>query len=100
MGVNSTLFDNVATDNSMSQEKKDWVIALAYVALIYATLGYVRAPLGFLRAQGWLRLFLGVLYLSCCIGFLSVLILRSTGEIWRYLTLVVIWGIYYAVTQQ
>jgi glycopeptide antibiotics resistance protein len=46
----------------MNQKTKRWLVALFYVGFIYATLGVVRAPVGYLRSLGLLRISLGILY--------------------------------------
>ncbi len=79
----------------MSGKSRDWLIAIGYVALIYATLEVARLPLSFLRSHGWLRISLGVLFSLSSVGIIVLFIRRHGFSPKRILPLVAIGAAYY-----
>jgi len=81
----------------MSQKKKDWIIALAYVGFIYATLSVVRIPISYLRSHGLLTITLYTIYVLIFALLLAELIRRTKFEAWRVTLVVCIFLLYYIV---
>jgi VanZ family protein len=73
---------------------KRWIIAVLYVAFIYATLNVAPAPLRFLRSLNLLRLTLTAVYLAG-LGYLMIRLLRHPKyTAWRMILLVGVWALY------
>lgn len=81
-------------------ERKAWLLALGYVAFIYATLGVVRIPVTYLRSHGVLRTTLAVFYGLCVLVLILMLSVRHAREVWRYLVFFTIVGLYAAVARR
>jgi len=63
---------------------RNWIVAFAYVAFIYATINVADIPLRYLRLHSALRIFLVSLYLACFL-FLWMRMWRSGVRAWwRY----------------
>lgn len=63
---------------------KNWLIAVAYVLSIYATIGYVRTPLIFLREQGLLLFSLYATYGAVFVYLVAFLVIKKRLEWWRF----------------
>jgi hypothetical protein len=83
----------------MSTRKQDWIIAISYIALIYATLGVVRVPLGYLRSHGMLRYTIDILFLLCTAFSLRELLTNHPKKIWRLLIFAALLGAYYFIAK-
>ena len=77
---------------------RDWVIVLAYVGFIYATLGVAPLPLAYLRAHGFLRYTLAALFRLCWSAILGLLASRSR-DVWRFIAMVAISSVYAVVAR-
>ncbi len=77
-----------------------WATAFGFVGFIYATLGSVRGPTGFLRSHGLLRLSLLSLYLSSFGFFLIVLLRQTTRDVWRFAGLIGCFFLYFLSTKE
>ena len=75
--------------------KRDWTLAIGYMVLVYATLEIARVPTQFLRAHGWLRNFLALVFSLCGAGLISILIMRHRRSAWRYMALFSIGIVYF-----
>lgn len=71
-----------------------WLVAILYVAFIYATLSVVPIPLRFLRNHNLLRLTLSAIYLTCFIVLVSQLAQRGEKRWWRFAILTAIFSLY------
>lgn len=80
----------------MSDVKKHWIAALAYVTSIYATLGVVPAPLAYLRSHNLLRFTIALLFAACLAYLLKVMHSRTRNP-WRFFGLLVLAGVYATV---
>lgn len=76
-----------------------WLLAILYVGIIYATLGYARAPLTFLREKGCLRIFLGVLYVATFGGLILGLIKIKAAQWWRIIVLCVVYSSFFIISR-
>ena len=77
-----------------------WVLALGYVAFIYATLPVVGPPVQFLRSHGVLRLTLGILYSACFVALWWELIQRNAKQVWRFVALIAVFALYLLISTQ
>lgn len=84
----------------MSKRWQYWILALAYVGVIYCTLSIAPRPLAFLRSHGILRLTLTSFYVSFMAGFLFFLYRKGRTESWRFMTLIPVLGLYFIVSQR
>jgi VanZ family protein len=82
----------------LSTQRRSWVIALAYVASIYLTLGIAPGPLAWLRSHGLLRRTLATLFTLCWAGLVALLASR-TRQWWRFAAMAVVAGIYFLVAR-
>ena len=83
----------------MSARTRDWLIAIAYVAFIFATLGVVRPPIAYLRAHNCLRLTIAVLFFICSLQGLRILLRNYPRNIYRLSFFFVLLLIYYFVAR-
>jgi hypothetical protein len=79
----------------MTAKKRDWVVALCYVALIYGTLEVARMPLAALRAHGFLRLSLGILFLVTLSACIVLIVHHHSISLWRLGCMGLIAALYY-----
>ena len=83
----------------MSPRTRDWLIAIGYVALIFSTLQVAPVPLAYLRAHGWLRDTIFLMFLLCTAQALRVLRRNHGRNISRLICLLVLLCVYYFVAR-
>lgn len=83
----------------MTEKRKRWIIAVGYVAFIYATLGVVRTPVSALRSLGLLRISLATLYVTCFFSLLYFLLKNHLLDGKKLAGLLCIAGLYTLVAQ-
>lgn len=79
----------------MTPKTRDWFVAIAYVILIYATLEVARIPMAFLRAHGWLRISLAIIFSIAAFSVVNLMIRQKINSPWKYAALVAIGIIYF-----
>jgi len=84
----------------LTDNKKNWILAIAYVLFIYATLSTIRGPVNFLRSHNLLRLTIFTLYLSSLGTFIILLLRSGAKELWRYAALVLLFSFYALMAQK
>ncbi len=78
-----------------SRERKLWVLAFLWLAAVYASLDYVRAPTELLRERNLLRLTVAFLFLVAAAWILRALLRRRPGR--REVAAMVLCGAAYLV---
>lgn len=81
----------------MSARKRDWLIAIGYVLLIFATLGVVRPPLAYLRSHGMLRHTVALLFILCGTQALRILLKNHARDTMRLVSFLVLICVYYFI---
>ncbi len=71
---------NVSAPFTSPREKRLWLLAGSWLALVYASLDFVRAPATFLRGQNLLRLTVAVALLSSAAAVVVFLARRRPGR--------------------
>ncbi len=65
---------------SSDRERRLWLLALVWLAAVYISLGYVRAPTEFLRERNLLRVSVAVLFIVVATWILRAILRRRPGR--------------------